>query len=311
MCRLAMRNGEYFFFGRQPCRRNRRPGGGGGLGWGSIAFLAATSNRWCPLAQRVHDPGPTLAPLCPRADPQMGDEGIDQSVLFLIAGGGMTRTPRRLSMTEILILITIRSITWPQGRGRATGAVEVKTCPAVTFWPGRIKVAPLSLTRPVSMSCFSFSRLATIPKPPGQESIEHLAGRSSAPAATGRRRRITLGGGLGSGGLRRHGPETGRNMPSPQDHRHIAMYAPDPGRRQPSSSWRLPPHEGRVPGPSFEPASWFLAEGLPRDRDMTTRGGPGSALRLANGSDCQLILTVDPAAGGRPAAISRLAQPYP
>jgi hypothetical protein len=65
--------------------------------------------------------------------------------------------------------------------------------------------------------------------------------------------------------------------------------------------------KGGSPGRSFEPASLVLPKGC-RVVEMTT-AGPRLALRLGDGSDCQLILLVDPDSGRETGRISLLAQP--
>jgi hypothetical protein len=65
--------------------------------------------------------------------------------------------------------------------------------------------------------------------------------------------------------------------------------------------------KGGSPGRSFEPASLVLPKGC-RVVEMTTAGAR-LALRLGDGSDCQLLILVDPDSGRETGRISLLAQP--
>jgi Family of unknown function (DUF6476) len=65
--------------------------------------------------------------------------------------------------------------------------------------------------------------------------------------------------------------------------------------------------KGSSPGRSFEPASLVLPKGC-RVVEMTTAGAR-LALRLGDGSECQLIVLVDPDSGRETGRISLLAQP--
>src|SRR5260221_8475828 len=165
-----------------------------------------------------------------------------------------------------------RSITWPRGVAGATGGrSRWKTCPALTFWDGSDKVAPLSLTRPVSMSCFS--RLRDNPESRRARNRSSLSPASSAPAATG--------GGEGSlwgvsvSGAFAMALRLDRKHASPQDHRH-RHGSPDPGWRHRRHRGGGHPHEGRVPGPELRARLAGPAEGLPSDRD-DDGGGPAPA----------------------------------
>src|SRR4029077_3141025 len=152
-----------------------------------------------------------------------------------------------------------RSIAWPRGVAGATGGRSSwKTCPALIFWDGSDKVAPLSLTRPVSMSCFS--RLRDNPESRRARNRSSLSPASSAPAATG--------GGEGSlwgvsvSGAFAMALRLDRKHASPQDHRH-RHGSPDPDRRHRRDRGGGHPDEGRLAGAELRARLAVPAQGLP------------------------------------------------